>query len=124
MVRKAAFANPDGDLVHSRGKRFPDPLDVFIADYRPYYDYLKQEGRLDCWLKSQGYLAVANMMTGAASMGIQSCAIEGFHEQQVLDVLSLDGNQWQASLLATFGYPAEAERPKIRESLEDLVVFH
>lgn len=124
MVRKAAFANPDGELVHSRGKRFPDPLDVFIADYRPYHDYLKQEGRLDCWLKSQGYLAVANMMTGAASMGIQSCAIEGFHEQQVLDVLSLDGNQWQASLLATFGYPAEAERPKIRESLEDLVVFH
>ena len=57
-------------------------------------------------------------------MGIQSCAIEGFHEQQVLDVLSLDGNQWQASLLATFGYPAEAERPKIRERLEDLVVFH
>ena len=64
------------------------------------------------------------MMTGAALMGIQSCAIEGFHEQQVLDVLSLDGNQWQASLLATFGYPAEAERPKIRERLEDLVVFH
>nr|WP_321304986.1 NAD(P)H-dependent oxidoreductase [uncultured Sphaerochaeta sp.] len=124
MVRKAAFANPDGDLVHSRGMRFPDPLDVFIDDYRPYYDYLKQEGRLDCWLKSQGYLAIANMMTGAALMGIQSCAIEGFHEQQVLDVLSLDGNQWQASLLATFGYPAETERPKIRERLEDLVVFH
>jgi nitroreductase len=57
-------------------------------------------------------------------MGVQSCAIEGYNEQQVLDVLSLDGNQWQTSLLATFGYPAEAERPKIRESLEDLVVYH
>ncbi len=124
MVRNAAFANPDGDLVHSRGKRFPDPLDVFVDDYRPYYEFLKQEGRLDCWLKSQGYLAIANMMTGAAAMGIQSCAIEGYNEQQVLEVLSLDGHQWQASLLATFGYPAEAERPKIRESLEDLVFYH
>jgi nitroreductase len=64
------------------------------------------------------------MMTGAAMMGVQSCAIEGYNEQQVLDVLSLDGNQWQTSLLATFGYSAEAERPKIRESLEDLVVYH
>ncbi len=77
--------------MHSRGKRFPDPLNVFIDDYRPYYDYLKQEGRLDCWLKSQGYLAIANMMTGSALMGIQSCAIEGYNEMQVLDVLSLMG---------------------------------
>jgi hypothetical protein len=54
LVRTSAFANPDGDLVHSRGKRFPDPLSVFIDDYRPYYDFLRAEGRLDCGLKSQG----------------------------------------------------------------------
>ncbi len=124
VVRKAAFANPDGELVHSRGRRFPDPLPVFIDDYRPYYEFLKGEGRLDCWLRSQGYLAIANMMSGAAMMGIQSCAIEGFHEEQVLQVLGLDGRHWQVSLLSTFGYPDEEERPKIRESLEDLVVYH
>ncbi|MEA4859700.1 MAG: nitroreductase family protein, partial [Sphaerochaeta sp.] len=80
--------------------------------------------KLSCWLKSQGYLAVANMMTGAAAMGIQSCAIEGFHEQKVLQVLACNPNLWQVSLIATFGYPAEAERPKIRESLQDLVTYH
>ncbi len=120
----ADFANPDKPLVQARGLRFPDPLDVFIADYRPYYEFLKQEGRLDCWLRSQGYLAIANMMTGAASMGIQSCAIEGFDEGMVLSVLGADPTLWQVSLIATFGYPSEAERPKIRESLEDLVVYH
>lgn len=124
LVRTSAFANPDGDLVHSRGKRFPDPLSVFIDDYRPYYDFLRSEGRLDCWLKSQGYLAIANMMTGAAAMGIQSCAIEGFDEKKVLRVLDVSSDQWQVSLLATFGYPAEEERPKIRESLDSLVTYH
>lgn len=124
LVRTPPFANPDGDLVHGRGKRFGDPIQVFIDDYRPYYDFLAANGRLDSWLRSQGYLAVANMMTGARMLGIQSCAIEGFDEQKVLKVLDVDPIQWQVSILATFGHSAEAERPKIRESLEDLVVYH
>ncbi len=124
LVRTSAFANPDGELVHSRASRFPDPLQVFIDDYRPYHAFLKSEGRLDCWLKSQGYLAVANMMTGAAEMGVQSCAIEGFDEKKVLRVLEVNAEQWQVSLLATFGYPAQEEREKIRESLASLVSYH
>jgi nitroreductase len=64
------------------------------------------------------------MMTGAAAMGIQSCAIEGFDEKKVLRVLDVSSDQWQVSLLATFGYPAEEERPKIRESLDSLVTYH
>ncbi|MGE4585013.1 MAG: NAD(P)H-dependent oxidoreductase [Sphaerochaeta sp.] len=124
LVRTAAYADPDGNLVRQRSSRFPDPLDQFIEDYRPYHAFLKQEGRLDCWLCSQGYLAIANMMTGAASLGIQSCAIEGFDEAKVLEVLGIDDSSWQVSLLATFGYPGEAERPKIRQSQEDLVVYH
>lgn len=124
LVRTSAFANPDGNLVQSRGKRFPDPLPLFIDDYRPYYEFLKSEGSLDCWLKSQGYLAIANMMTGAAALGIQSCAIEGFDEKKILRVLGVESSQWQVSLLATFGYSAEEERPKIRENLENLVIHH
>ena len=79
---------------------------------------------MDCWRRSQGYLPFANMMAGAAALGIQSCAIEGFDEKKVLRILDVNPEQWQVSLLATFGYPAEAERPKIRESLENLVSFH
>ncbi|NCC66030.1 MAG: NAD(P)H-dependent oxidoreductase, partial [Spirochaetia bacterium] len=124
LVRTAAFANPDSELVKSRAGRFGDPLKVFIDDYRPYYEFLKQENRLGCWLKSQGYLAVANMMTGACTLGIQSCAIEGFDEQKVLDVLKVSSRAWQVSLLATFGYSMEEERPKIRESLDSLTVYH
>ena len=121
LVRSAAFANPDGELVKERGRRFPDTFETFIEDYRPYYQFLTEHDRLDCWLRSQGYLAVANMMTGAASLGIQSCAIEGFDQKKVLDVFKVEQAQWQVSLLASFGYPLDEVRPKIRLPFEDLV---
>ena len=124
LVHTAPYMDPDGRWVRERGGRFPGSLDFFVEDYRPYHTFLAEEGRSDCWLRSQGYLAIANMMTGARTMGIQSCAIEGFDEQKVLAVLGADPAHWQVSLLASFGHPAEAEREKIRLSAEELVVFH
>ncbi|MGI6490357.1 MAG: NAD(P)H-dependent oxidoreductase [Spirochaetales bacterium] len=124
LVHTAPYMDPDGRWVRERGGRFPGSLDFFVEDYRPYHTFLAEEGRIDCWLRSQGYLAIANMMTGARTMGIQSCAIEGFDEQKVLAVLGADPARWQVSLLASFGHPAEAEREKIRLSAEELVVFH
>jgi len=122
-VRTAHAYHPDGAFVRQQGERFPGSLEDFIADYRGYYDFLTATGRTDCWSRSQGYIAAANMMTGAASAGIQSCAIEGFDETQVLALLDLDSQLWQVALLVAFGYPAEPERPKIREPLEKLVSY-
>ncbi len=124
LVRTASYADPDGKWVRERGARFPGSLDFFVEDYRPYHTFLATEGRIDCWLRSQGYLAVANMMTGARTLGIQSCAIEGFDEEKVLAVLEADPGAWQVSLLASFGHPAEAQREKIRLAADQLVVFH
>ncbi|MDD4574523.1 MAG: nitroreductase family protein, partial [Sphaerochaeta sp.] len=90
----------------------------------PYYNFLVEEGRLESWSRSQGYLAVANMMTGAAALGIQSCAIEGFDEDSVLSLLALDKQEWIVSMVIPFGYPAEPARPKIRASIKELVVRH
>jgi nitroreductase len=64
------------------------------------------------------------MMTGAQSLGIQSCAIEGFDEEGVLRVLDIDPKEWSVSLLCTFGHTAEEERPKIRVPLQELVTYH
>ena len=124
LARTGKYADPDGPMVAQRGARFPGSLDFYIEDYRPYYEFVVKEGRLDCWLRSQGYLAIANMMTGARTLGIQSCAIEGFDETQVIEILGVDPAEWQVSLLSTFGHPDEPERPKIRMSLEELVVRH
>lgn len=122
LTRPASFLHPDGKDVQDRGARFPGNLSDFVEDYRPYYEFLSSEGRLDSWSRSQGYLAVANMMTGAADMGIQSCAIEGFDEALVLKLLGLKAEHWLVSMVVPFGYPDEPARPKIRMSQEDLVI--
>ncbi|MFA7559176.1 MAG: nitroreductase family protein [Sphaerochaeta sp.] len=125
IVTKAPkHLDPDGPFVYERGIRFPSDIDWYIEDYRPYYEFLKENGRLEGWLRSQGYLAIANMMSGARSLGIQSCAIEGFDEEGVMRVLNIDPKEWSVSLLCTFGHPAEEERPKIRIPLEELVTYH
>ncbi len=124
LTRPPSYLHPDGEAVKARGIRFPGSLSLFVEDYRPYYDFLVEEDRLECWSRSQGYLAVANMMTGAAALGIQSCAIEGFDEASVLTLLGLERKEWMVCMVIPFGYPAEPARPKIRESLDELVVRH
>ncbi|NLZ77737.1 MAG: NAD(P)H-dependent oxidoreductase [Spirochaetales bacterium] len=124
LVKTPKHLDPDGSFVHERGIRFPSDIDWFVEDYRPYHEFLKKNDRLEGWLRSQGYLAVANMMTGARSLGIQSCAIEGFDEEGVLRVLGTDPEEWLVSLLCTFGHAAEEERPKIRVPLDELVTYH
>jgi nitroreductase len=123
-ARTASSYDPEGEFVRDRGIRFPGTLREFIDDYRGYYTFLSEWKRLDCWSRSQCYIAAANMMQAAALMGIQSCAIEGFNEDLVAPIIALDRNLWQVALLITFGYPDEPAREKIRAPLESLVTFH
>ena len=111
--RKDPAYEPDGPFIAERGGRFPGGLAQFVDDYRGYYDYLKKSGIVDQWARAQCYIACANMMTGAASRGIDSCAIEGFVDSLVIDALGLDQSIWQTGLVASFGYAA-ASAPRIR----------
>lgn len=116
--------DPLGEFVAQRGSRFPGTLREFIDDYEGYRRFLEETGRTDCWSRAQCYIACANMMTAAAAEGIQSCAIEGFDEQQVAEVLGLDLRTWQVALVIPFGFPAEPTREKIREPIDRLVTYH
>lgn len=113
-----------GAFVAQRGMRFPGTFEAFIEDYRGYHEYLAESGRIDCWSRAQCYIACANMMSAAASEGIQSCAIEGFDETLVARTINLDHTAWQVALVITFGFPAEEAREKIREPLDRLVRYH
>ncbi len=71
------------------------------------------------WAKRQTYLALSNMMTGAASLGIDSCPIEGFEAERVKAVLQneVDWYQYDLSALCAFGYRAGEQTQRIREPL-------
>ncbi|MGC7560474.1 NAD(P)H-dependent oxidoreductase [Pasteurella sp. PK-2025] len=88
---------------------------------------LDSERALFDWASKQTYIALANMMTGAALVGIDSCPIEGFDYQAVNDILAqtgaFDPQEYGVSVAVTFGYRAKAVRKKVRKPLEDITCW-
>ena len=86
---------------------------------------LNNERALFDWTSKQTYIALANMMTGAALIGIDSCPIEGFDYPGVNRVLAeagvFDPEEWGVSVMVTFGYRAKDIKPKSRKPLDEIV---
>lgn len=76
------------------------------------------------WSAKQCYLALANMMTGAASLGIDSCPIEGFDKAAVEKVLNIDTTKEAAAVVVTFGYRAGDQTTQYRQELDDLLSYY
>ncbi|WP_236579117.1 NAD(P)H-dependent oxidoreductase [Hydrogenimonas urashimensis] len=71
------------DLPEQKIRAYFERYDKFVTEK------MAKEG-LFAWASRQCYIAAANMMTGAAAMGIDSCAIEGFEKEKVEAVLQMD----------------------------------
>ena len=92
--------------------------DIAIAD---------DERALFDWASKQSYIALANMLTGAAMLGIDSCPIEGMDYAAVEHILAqaglLDSAEYGVSVAATFGYRARNIQPKPRRDAAETVVW-
>lgn len=80
--------------------------------------YLSEQNTLE-WAKRQSYLALANMMTGAASLGIDSCPIEGFNSESLKEALKdiVDWSKYDPTAICAFGYRLKEQSKRIREPL-------
>ena len=78
------------------------------------------------WASKQTYIALANMMTAAALVGIDSTPMEGFQKENVEKLLSEKGlinlDEYRVSVMAAFGYRASKhKRAKTRQAMKDIV---
>lgn len=124
MVRSVRHYAPDSDFINQRASRFPGGLDAFIPDYAPYHAFLTQSGRLEGWARAQSYIACAHIMLAAAAAGIDSCAIEGFKDEDLLAVTGLSAEDWMPGIVTVLGYAAMPRNARIREPLAGLVSFY
>jgi len=89
------------------------------------FTLLKSDRAVFDWACKQCYIALANMLTAAALMGIDSCPVEGFVRQDAERVLAgeglLDISHFGVAVMAGFGYRAAEPRPKTRQSAESVV---
>lgn len=99
-----------------------------IDEYNERYanhlkDTLSSDENIYCWGARQTYIAMANMMTYAAFLDIDSCPIEGFVKTDVENILNLDTTKWQLSVIVPFGYRVNPQPEHKRLSFDEVVEF-
>ncbi len=106
--------------------------DEAIARRHTFYpQFHETDFRLDTaravfdWSCRQAYIALANMMTAAAMIGIDSCPIEGFNQHNADAVLNeaglLEDGRFGLAVMVAFGYRVKPQPAKTRQALEEVV---
>ena len=96
------------DYIRDMYKQFIDPRD---------------NAALESWSAKQVYIAAGNMMTAAASIGIDSCPMEGFDKDSVEKIMGLDTEKYALALLIPFGYRVNEQPPLHRSELSEIVTY-
>ena len=118
------------ELMERRGFT-PEQRAAALERYRSFQTHdiaiADDERALFDWASKQSYIALANMLTGAAMLGIDSCAVEGMDYAAVEHILAqaglLDPAEYGVSVAATFGYRARDIQPKPRRDAAETVVL-
>ncbi|WP_020559907.1 NAD(P)H-dependent oxidoreductase [Thiofilum flexile] len=127
ILAKTKEVEPDQAYAIHSIKRRGLPEEMVKAYMQRYAGYLESEvypiTSIYAWSSKQCYLALANMMTGAASLGIDSCPMEGFSKKAVEEVLNIDTSLYQVAVVVAFGYRAGAASEQMRLPLDAVVEY-
>lgn len=137
------LGNKRGDLVF--GSDYLDhvlkdihqiPENVYEFFKQAYTDFatkdfntLESERAAFDWAAKQAYIVMSNMMTVAAFLGVDSCAIEGFQPREFDRILGDEMNlydtaHYSATVTLALGYRAETpHRDKTRRPLSESVIW-
>lgn len=134
LARKSIDTKAGSDYVKNFAKdiqKLPD--DIIKGKFETYTNFqdcdfdLTDDRKLFDWACKQVYIALGNIMTSAAMMGIDSCPIEGFDRAKVEKVLIedsvFDPKHFGVAVMVAFGYRSKdkAIRPKTRQKKEAVV---
>ncbi len=117
----------NGEYAHASYARRGLSEERVRASLSRYGDYLENEVRplmsLYAWASKQCYIALANIMTAAAAVGVDSCPIEGFEKHAVEEVLGLPDGDFQIAVLVALGYRAGEQTPRFRHAFDEIVEY-
>jgi len=99
------------------------PLESLKQYLGLYQDYIDQLESITHWASAQCTIAVANMMSYAALIGIDSCPIEGFEREKVVEILALDTTKEHLVMMVALGYRLNPQSPKHRLDFDTVVSF-
>ena len=101
-----------------------ESLDFYMKLYAEHLkETLSTDTNIYHWTARQSYIALGNMMTAAAYIGIDSCPIEGFEKEKVEAILDIDTNKYQLAVIVPFGYRLNEQSEQLRLPFEEVVAF-
>ncbi|NOQ36491.1 MAG: NAD(P)H-dependent oxidoreductase, partial [Methylococcaceae bacterium] len=136
LVRKSYFMKYDSEYIDDfmhQVQKFPDDVIALRKKfYRQFqesdFDLLGNERAMTDWATHQTYIPLANMMTAAAMIGIDSCPIEGFNRQQTEALLeqeiNMNPDEFSFSYALAFGYRKNTAQVKTRHTIEEVVEYY
>ena len=75
------------------------------------------------WSHEQCMIAATNMMNAAASLGIDSCPMEGFDRHALNEILGLDESEKRVAIVVPFGYRLNPQPEKYRRQRSEVVTW-
>jgi len=122
LAAKKNFSETDVDAFIARAAV---TRGVSVESLAPFRDMLvggivraMDEQARDAWARNQAYIALGNLLTSAALLGIDACPMEGFDRAQYDEILGLKAQGYASAVIATVGYRAatdqSASAPKVR----------
>ncbi|MDD4855012.1 MAG: NAD(P)H-dependent oxidoreductase [Sulfuricurvum sp.] len=94
-------------------------LEVYGAFIKPLEE---DEVLLENWTAKQCYIAMANAMTYAATLEIDSCPIEGFDKEEIEAILDLEYGH-SVAVICAFGYRVNPQSTQMRLPLTTIVEY-
>jgi len=106
----------------SRRKMPQEMQDKYIEVYTNHLkETLSSDENIFSWTARQCYIALGNMMTAAAFIGVDSCPIEGLEKENVEKVLNLDTTKYQVAVIVSFGYRVNEQSKQLRADFDEIV---
>ena len=80
---------------------------------------------IGAWAANQVYIALGNLLTSAALLGVDTCAIEGFSPPDYDRILQLEASDYQSCVVCACGYRSGDDKyaslAKVRYPASDLI---
>lgn len=128
FANKAEFG---GELVDDYLQNVSETRGTALEDLQVYGDFMKSKllhlpkDTKNTWTAKQAYIALSNVMTAAASLGIDTCPMEGFEQDKYDEILGLKEKGLSTAVVLPIGYRSEEDKTqnfeKVRYSKEALV---
>ena len=129
LLKKRVITAADADrlIAATAGDRGLDPS--LLAGYRQMIQVDLIDGPrsqvIGGWAANQVYIALGNLLTSAALLGVDTCAIEGFSPPDYDRILQLESSDYQSCVVCACGYRSADDKysslAKVRYAAADLI---